>query len=118
MGIRDPRGAPDDWIGALSLEDASTSSSGDYEHYFFGPDGRRYHHIIDPETGWPAGGVRSVCVVHPEATLADALSTAIFVLGPERGLEFAGREGFDALIIDDQDNVLMTDGMRARVTFR
>lgn len=118
VGIRDPRGGPEDWIGSLSVEDASTSSSGDYEHYFIGPDGVWYHHIIDPATGWPARGVRSVCVLHPQATLADAMSTAVFVLGPVRGVAFAEREGFDALVIDDEDRVFMTEGMRERVTFR
>lgn len=118
VGIRDPRGGPEDWIGYLSVEDASTSSSGDYENFFFGPDGVRYHHILDPKTGWPARGVRSVCVLHPEAALADAMSTSLFVLGAERGIALAEREGFDALIIDDQDRIYMTEGMRARVTFR
>jgi thiamine biosynthesis lipoprotein len=118
VGIRDPRGGPEDWIGYLSVEDASTSSSGDYENYFIGADGTRYHHILDPKTGWPARGLRSVCVLHPEAALADAYSTAIFVLGPERGLAFAEREKFDALLIDDHDQIYMTEGMRTRVTFR
>ena len=81
VGIRDPRGGPDDSFASLDLTDASASTSGDYESYFM-LDGVRYHHILDPRTGMPARGLESATVIAADPTLADALSTALMVLGP------------------------------------
>ena len=100
VGIRDPRGGPDDSFASLDLTDASASTSGDYESYFM-LDGVRYHHILDPRTGMPARGLESATVIAADATLADALSTALMVLGPERGLALAERTpGVEAVLVD------------------
>jgi thiamine biosynthesis lipoprotein len=98
----------------VPVGDASLSTSGDYESYFVA-DGVRYHHILDPRTGWPARGLRSATVVSPDATLADALSTALVALGPERALEVAARVGVEAVLVDDAGRVAVTPGLEARM---
>jgi thiamine biosynthesis lipoprotein len=116
VGIRDPRGGPDDYFATLDAENVSVSTSGDYESYFI-LDGRRYHHILDPHTGWPAEGIRSVTIVAADATLADALSTAVFVLGPEVGMDVVeGLTGVEAVIVDAAGEVHTTEGVRERIT--
>jgi len=115
VGIRDPRGPADDFFAVLEVADTSISTSGDYERFFFA-DGVRYHHILDPRTGRPAGGLRSVTTLCADATLADAMSTAIFVLGVERGLALAERtEGLEAVLVDDHGGVHTTSALADRV---
>ena len=84
VGIQDPR-SPKALIEELALVDCAVATSGDYERFFF-HDGVRYHHILDPRTGFPARGCRSVTVISKTAMAADALATAVFILGPEKGL--------------------------------
>ncbi len=116
VGIRDPRGGPEDSFAVVDVVDASVSTSGDYERYFVA-DGVRYHHIIDPRTGWPSKGLRSVTVISPDAVLADALSTGIMVMGAEKGLALAERlEGVEAVLVDDRGKVETTSGLRGRLT--
>ncbi len=85
FGIKHPR-AEDDVLGVLDLAVGAVSTSGDAERGFW-RDGVRYGHILDPRTGRPVQGMLSVTVVAPTAEQADALSTALYVLGPERGLK-------------------------------
>lgn len=99
VGIRDPRNEAA-MAAVLPLVDTAVSTSGDYER-FFEEDGVRYHHILDPATGRSARDSWSVTILGPEATFTDALSTSVFVLGPERGLELIDRlPGIDAIVID------------------
>ena len=99
VGIQDPR-APDSMAVLLPLVDVAVSTSGDYERFFV-EDGIRYHHIIDPSTGDSARQSWSVTILGTEATLTDALSTSVFVLGPDKGLALIDRlPGIDAIIID------------------
>ena len=109
IGVRDPRGGPDEFFARVALDDASLSTSADNESYFE-VDGVRYHHILDPRTGYPARGLRSATVLHRDATLADALSTAVLVLGRERGLEVAQRLGAEALVVGPRGEVESTPG--------
>jgi thiamine biosynthesis lipoprotein len=81
IGLRDPAD-PEQRLGVVKLRDQALSTSGDYEQ-FFEVDGKRYSHILDPRTGYPAVGTRSATVVAENATDSDALSTAAFVLGDE-----------------------------------
>lgn len=110
VGIRDP----DDeskWVTRLALEDEAISTSGDYER-FFEEDGVRYHHILDPDSGKPAAGVRSVTVIGPDATLTDGLSTSVFVLGVERGLALIeATPGYAAVIIDAERKVRFSSAL-------
>lgn len=108
VGIRDPRGEPTESFAVLEVSDASVSTSGDYER-FFELNGTRYHHILNPTTGWPARDLRSATVISPSATQADGLSTALFVLGPERGLALAeSLPGVDAVTVDAAGHVGVT----------
>lgn len=111
IGIRHPRGASDRLIAILGVSGAAVATSGDYERFRI-VDGIRYHHIIDPRTGLPARGCQSVTVVAPTSEEADALATAIFVLGPENGLALAeSRQGVECLLVDAQGKIRQTAGM-------
>jgi thiamine biosynthesis lipoprotein len=115
LGINDPRGAGGRSFARLELTDATFSTSGDYERFFV-HEGTRYHHILDPDTGWPARGCRSVTIVAKSATMADALSTGVFVLGPHRGLELIERlPDVDGIIVSAANEVLVSSGLRAQL---
>lgn len=100
VAVRDPRGEQSDYIGLLTLTDVSIGTSGDYERYFE-KNGVRYHHILDPKTGYPAdSGLMQVTIICESGALADALSTACFVLGLEKGMALAEKNGALALMVD------------------
>ena len=111
VGIRDPRN--DDKVAlTIPLEDEAISTSGDYERYFE-EDGQRYHHIIEPATGLPAGGVRSATIVGPDAVLTDALSTAVFILGVDQGLTLiATLPDYEGIVIDSEGRLFYSDGLQ------
>jgi thiamine biosynthesis lipoprotein len=112
VGIQHPRNA-DEVSALLPLVDTAVSTSGDYER-FFEIDGIRYHHILDPGTGKSAQGAWSVTVLGPDTTFTDALSTSVFVLGVDEGLELINRmPGIDAIIIDPNGNLLFSDDLAA-----
>jgi thiamine biosynthesis lipoprotein len=108
IGIRHPR-AEGVLLAKLELTDTAIATSGDYER-FFEEGGVRYHHILDPATGMPASGCRSVTVLASTASEADACSTAAFVLGPERGIAFLkSRPGVRGVIVDAAGALHWTD---------
>ena len=114
IGIEHPRD-PQKMLAALDLSDLSVVTSGDYERYFI-RNGIRYHHIFDPRTGSPARGCQSVTVVAADATRADALATAAFVLGPAKGLALLERlPGVEGLLVDSHGKVTMTTGLKGKV---
>lgn len=84
IGLQHPRQAA--LMATVELSTGAVATSGDYDR-FFEVDGRRYSHIVDPRTGWPVSGMASVSVVAPNATTADAVSTAAFVLGADDGID-------------------------------
>jgi FAD:protein FMN transferase len=115
-GIQDPRGAPDSVFAAIDLTDVAFSTSGDYERFFM-RDGRRYHHILDPDTGEPARGCRSVTIVASRATLADGLSTGVFLLGGEAGMALIERlPDVEGVIVTSNNEVLVSSGLKGRLT--
>jgi FAD:protein FMN transferase len=117
-GIQDPRGPKGSSFAAMDLSDAAFTTSGDYERFFM-KDGRRYHHIIDPDTGEPSQGARSVTIVAKTASLADALDTGIFILGPEKGMALIERlNGVEGVIVTSSNNVLVSSGLAGRLVVR
>jgi thiamine biosynthesis lipoprotein len=110
VGIQHPRYARVSLATVPVANGLSIVTAGDYERYF-DLDGRRYHHIIDPATGYPAEGCQSVTVVSRDTMLADALDTGLFVMGPERGIALAERlPEVEAMIVDAQGVVHTTSG--------
>ena len=118
VGVADPADESSS-LCVLELSDQTASTSGGYERWFE-EDGVRYHHIIDPKTGYPAqSGLLSVTVISPDPVLADALSTALFVAGPEAALDFwRSREDFELVLCTDQGQVIVTQGLEAGLEFR
>lgn len=112
VGVQHPRNN-NEILGYLELKDEATATSGDYER-FFEIQGKRYSHIIDPRTGRPVSGVITTTIVAPTATEVDALSTSVFVLGPEKGLKMIDKiPGADALIMyEGKDGKIMIDMTR------
>ena len=118
IGIANPRSETgDDYLGSLALEGTQTvSTSGDYEKYLI-ENGKRYHHILDPRTGYPAeSGLISVTVVCREGWLSDGLSTACFVLGYEKSLELLKAYDAQAVFVDADYRVCVTDGLKDAFT--
>jgi len=116
LGIQDPRGPGGSSFASIDLSDATFSTSGDYERFFI-KDGRRYHHIIDPDRGEPASGCRSVTIVSDRAVLADALSTGVFVLGPAQGMALIERlPQVEGVIVTADNEVMVSSGLKDRLT--
>lgn len=118
VGIQHPRQGAD-YFAFLEVTDGSISTSGDYEHYFRDQRGRRWHHILDLGTGMPVRHTMSVTLLSRSGIYADALSTAAFVLGPERAIEMLGRieEEAEAVILDQRCKMHLTPDTRARLRF-
>jgi thiamine biosynthesis lipoprotein len=115
VGVRDPRGGPADVIAKMPIQDHAFSTAGDYERGFV-LGGRRYHHIIDPKTGYPATASREVTIFAPTAFLADALDDAVFILGPTRGLALCRQfPDTGALIVDAKNHVWLSPGLEGRL---
>lgn len=109
-GIRHPR-EKNGFAVVLPLTDTAISTSGDYERYFI-ENGVRYHHIISPSSGKSADQSRSVTILGKDATTTDALSTAIFVMGPKKGLQAIEQlPGIEAIIIDSSGKIHYTSGL-------
>ena len=116
VGVRHPRA--ESVICTVKLESGeAVSTSGDYERFVM-YNGKRYHHIIDPKTGFPAQGLISVTVICKGAELADAASTAIFVMGPKRSEEFLKQHSdLSVIMIDSQLNVYASKRLQNRLSF-
>jgi thiamine biosynthesis lipoprotein len=119
IGIRNPRaeGEEDDIMATIKLSNMAISTSGDYERYFI-LDGKRYHHLLDPKTGYPAEGFQSVSVITDSGVFADAFSTAIFILGPERGTKILKEMSLDGITIDSRGEIYTTPDIRGMIEFK
>lgn len=117
VAVQNPRGQDGEAMGVLSLSGTTNvSTSGDYEKYFM-QDGKRYHHILDPSTGYPAdSGLISVTIVSDSGLLSDGLSTACFVLGKERGQKLLETYGAEGIFIDQNKKVTVTKGLKDKFT--
>lgn len=112
IGIKNPFDK-NEIIGTLTLSDSYISVSGAYER-FFEKDGVRYHHIFDSETGYPAeSDIESTVVISKDGILSDALSTALFVMGKEKALEFYKKDlyDFEMLLVTKDGEICITDGI-------
>lgn len=111
IGIQDPLG--ESYLGVLSIENQAVITSGGYERFFEGEDGTVYWHIIDPKTGYPAkNGLISATAVGPEGAYCDALSTSLFIMGPEQAADFwREHRDFETILVTDQMEVLITPGL-------
>lgn len=119
VGIRNPRGPEGSYIGIVSVKDKAVVSSGDYERYFE-EDGVKYHHIMDPRTGYPSdSGLIGTTIISDASIDADALSTAVFVMGLNEGLRFVeSLDGVEAVLITDDKKVYVTTGLISSFEFK
>ncbi|MDF2986792.1 MAG: rane-associated lipoprotein involved in thiamine biosynthesis [Eubacterium sp.] len=119
IGLQNPRGLEGEYIGILNIANKTVVTSGDYERYFV-KDGIRYHHIIDPKTGYPSkSDLISSTIVTDKSIEADALSTATFVLGLEKSKRLiSGLQGVEAVFVTKDKKVYVTDNLKKYFTFK
>ena len=99
-------------LGWLNLNEMAIVTSGDYEKYFTN-NGKRYAHIINPKTGYPTTGIKSVSIICPDTELADALATSVFVLGIEKGLALINQlKQVECLIIADDNSIHQSSNLK------
>jgi thiamine biosynthesis lipoprotein len=105
------------YIGAVKIADEAVITSGAYQRYFVYDD-VKYHHIINPETGYPANsGLSSVTIISKNGTLADGLSTSLYVMGLEKSIElWRSHNDFDVVFVTDDNMVYITDGIKDSFT--
>lgn len=116
IGIRHPR-REGEILGTIEVEDKAIVTSGDYERFFFS-GGKKYHHIINPKTGYPADECQSVTIVAKEATFADGLATGIFVLGPKEGMVLIENlEGVEGVIVNKEGDVSVSSGLVSKIEY-
>lgn len=115
IGIRNPFD-DGETIGIVEAEDCTVITSGGYERYFTGEDGKKYHHIINPATGYPAeSGLASVTIVAKKGRLADVLSTALFVMGLEQATGYwRQHQNFDMILITENGGIHITKSLSDR----
>lgn len=111
VGIQHPRDKKD-LADVVKLSDNSIATSGDYEQYFE-VDGKRYHHILNPKTGYPSTGIQSVSIINKSNAFADALATAVFVMGLKDGMELIEQlDDSEAMIIDEKGQKHYSSGFK------
>jgi FAD:protein FMN transferase len=116
IGIQHPRD-PQKIMAKVSLSNSALTTSGDYEKFFI-HQGKRYSHIFNPKDGFPSEDCQSVSVLHKDSMTADALATAVFVLGPEKGYALCQKlAGVNCFIVDKDDKVIFSPGLKERLSF-
>jgi len=118
VGIQNPRPEAEsekpweDIFATINLMNMAISTSGDYQRFFI-KDGKRFHHILDPATGFPASsGLISVSVIAPEGYISDSLSTAVFILGIEKGLKLLELMHLEGVLVDVHRRIFITPGLK------
>ncbi len=117
VAVENPDGDAE-YLGVISVADKAVITSGGYER-FFEKDGKTYHHIIDPSTGYPAeSGLKSVTIVSEDGTLADGLSTSLFVMGKDKAIEYwrKNSDKFDMILETDDKKIIITKGIEKDFT--
>lgn len=116
IGVKNP------WVGnpaiGLKIRDASVTTSGGYERFFFDENGKKYIHIFDSESGYPVeNGIESVSVIAESGLYADALSTALFAMGLEKSIDFwKNNRDFQMIILTDDEKIFYTKGLEEKIT--
>ena len=112
VGLRNPENS-EETVCTLSVSDCAVVTSGNYERFFVGEDGKKYCHIIDPKTGFPAeNGIISASVIGKSGLMCDALSTALLVMGTEAAIDFCrSHSDIEAVLITDEKKMLITEGL-------
>lgn len=113
-GVQDPDGSQNDYLHVLYVDGVSVVTSGDYQRYYT-VDGVRYGHIIDPRTLHPTGLWRAVCILAPDSGLADALSTALYLLPVEEGQKLLDQFGAEAMWIPEDGEYIYSPGFQAYI---
>lgn len=114
VGIRDPKGGQADYIGVIQVQDEAVVTSGGYERYFQA-NGKTYIHIIDPRTGYPVeNDLLSVTIVSRDGTLADGLSTALYIMGYEEAVSFwqQHQDEFDVILLTDDGQIHVSEKLQ------
>ncbi|MTI59910.1 MAG: FAD:protein FMN transferase [Firmicutes bacterium] len=116
VGIQDPRHNRGNVMASIDVRDKTLVTSGNYERYFE-KDGVIYHHILDPDTGYPAdSGLLSCTIITTDSFDADVLSTSIFILGPAKGLELVEEiDGVEAMLITKDLGIILSSGIEGEV---
>lgn len=116
IGLRDPQKTANDFFGILKVSDQVISTSGPYERYFE-QDGKRYHHILDPKTGYPAeSDLQTVAVISADGLLSDFLSTYLFMMGKEYLLEHLEEADYHVIAIDTDNRVHCSSALKDAFT--
>lgn len=117
IGIQHPRQIRDELMATIDMDDITVVTSGDYER-FFERDGVRYHHILNPKTGYPADtGLMSASIIGETSADADALSTSVFLLGVDKGKELAEECGFQVMLVDINKRIYLSEGLEGKMEF-
>jgi FAD:protein FMN transferase len=96
----------------MNVTDMAVATSGNYEKYIL-INGKKYSHTIDPRTGLPITGIKSVTIIAPNAELADAMATPVMIMGIEAGLDMINQiKNIEAILIDDNDNVFFSNNIQ------
>jgi FAD:protein FMN transferase len=110
VGIRNPRG--EDVLGYVEVDNLAVMGSGDYERFFI-QENKRYHHIFNPQTGYPTEGVASVTLIYPDPVLAQPWTKIPFVMGAKKGLEMLGKiPGIEVIIVTTSGEILYSSGLK------
>ncbi len=119
IGIKNPRqkGQDDEIIAVMELTDMAISTSGDYERYFI-EDGKRYHHLLNPKTGYPADSGQSVSIITKDGAIADPLSTGIFIIGHEKGIKLLEENKISGFMVDKEGMIHITSDLRGKIEIK